>query len=464
MNSYFYKLHDLRRWAGIDRPVFYLALGRAWSFISGPISMLLIARFFTPETQGYYYTFGSVMGLQVFLEMGFAQCIVQFASHEFALLRFEPDGSLGGDPKARSRLISLGRLCLKWYAVLAVLVIVGVGLGGHFFFALKHDPSIAWAVPWWSLCVVAGISLALMPIGALLEGCNQLGFVYGQRIFAAIAGSLALWTALCCGAGLFTGPITTLAGVAVTATAYVWFFWGLVRELRSKPSEGTVSWHREIWPFQWRIGVSWASGYFAFQLFNPVLFYFHGPVVAGQMGMTLQLVASLNALAAAWVGTKAPRFGMLISQKKFDELDRLFLRSTVQGVAVCVGGGAALLLGLVFVQSHFHKFGARFLGPGPAALLVLNTLVNQVIGAQAIYLRAHKREPFVWVSVIGCSATGLLVFLLSRFYGAWGACAASAIVPIILVVWTSKIWRDCRKSWHEPDAPSAQPNSILSLP
>src|ERR1019366_7655585 len=48
--------HKLRRWAGVDRPVFFAGLGQAWSLFSGPISILLITRFFSPKVQGYYYT------------------------------------------------------------------------------------------------------------------------------------------------------------------------------------------------------------------------------------------------------------------------------------------------------------------------------------------------------------------------------------------------------------------------
>src|SRR5882724_1207494 len=205
-------LNRLRRWAGVDRPVFYVAVGRAWSLFSGPITVLLLAHFFTPKEQGYFYTFASVMALQVFLELGFAQCIVQFASHEFAHLRFLPGGALEGDPRARSRLISLGRLSLKWYAVMSLLVVVGIGLGGHWFFSLKNDPSVAWSLPWWSLCLVTGFALAIMPVGALLEGCNQLPFIYGLRTLTAMMGSLTVWTALCSGAGLFSGAIVGLAG------------------------------------------------------------------------------------------------------------------------------------------------------------------------------------------------------------------------------------------------------------
>jgi len=161
-------LNRLRRWAGVDRPVFFAGLGQGWSLFSGPITIFLITRYFSPEVQGYYYTFGSVTALQAFLELGFSQCIIQFASHEFARLRFGPGGSLEGEERARSRLISLGRLSLKWYGVMAVLAVIGLGLGGSWFFSTKHDASVSWVLPWWFTCAGVGVTLVLLPVGALL--------------------------------------------------------------------------------------------------------------------------------------------------------------------------------------------------------------------------------------------------------------------------------------------------------
>lgn len=448
-----HKLTALFKFAGVDRPVFYIAIGRAWSLLSGPITVLLLAHFFTPKMQGYYYTFGSVMTLQMFLELGFAQCIVQFASHEFAHLRFLPGGALEGEPRARSRLISLGRLSLKWYGVMALLAVLGIGTGGHWFFSMKNDPSVAWSLPWWSLSLVTGLALAILPVGALLEGCNQLAFLYGMRTLAAMLGSVTLWTALWGGAGLFSGAFVVLAGPLVASIAYAWRWPGLLNELwrAPKPAGETISWQHEIWPFQWRIAVSWLSGYFIYNFFTPVLFYFHGPVVAGQMGMTMQLVNSLSALASSWTGTKGPRFGMLISQRRFAELDRLFFKTTAQGAGVCVAGGVALLLALVFVRGHF-ALGARFLDLGPTSLLVLAAFVNQIVFSQAVYLRAHKKEPFMWLSLANGLMTGLLVMALGRFFGAWGVCLAYCLVQLAMLAWASAVWKNCRRAWHQADA------------
>jgi O-antigen/teichoic acid export membrane protein len=442
-------LNRLRLWAGVDRPVFYVATGRGWSLVSGPLTILLMARCFTLEEQGYFYTFIGVLGVQVFLELGFSQCVTQFASHEFAHLRFLPGGALEGGAKARARLISLGQLSLKWYGVMSLLVIVGLGAGGHWFMMAKNDPSVAWSQAWWCLCVTTGLTLALSPIGALLEGCNQLAFLYGLRTLSAILASLVLWAALWGGAGLFAGAVMMFSSVLAAAVAYAGRWRGLLGEL-CRPAKGeAVSWRREIWPFQWRIAISGLSGYFIFYFFVPVLFYFQSPAVAGRMGATLQLVNGLSLLAFAWTGTKGPRYGVLISRREFGELDRLFYKATAQAVGVSVVGGAALLAGLAVVRSHF-AIGARFLGVGPAALLVLAVVVNQLIFGQAVYLRAHKQEPFVWVSLANGLVTGGLVIILGRLYGAWGVCLGYSLVQLALLAWTTAVWKRCRRIWHLP--------------
>jgi O-antigen/teichoic acid export membrane protein len=447
------RLNRLRLWAGVDRPVFFAGLGQGWSLFSGPITIFLITRYFSPTIQGYAYTFGSVTALQMFLELGFSQCIIQFASHEFARLRFGPSGTLEGDAQARSRFISLGRLSLKWYAVLAVLAVIGLGLGGSWFFSTKPDSSVHWVLPWWCACVGVGLTLVLLPVGALLEGCNQVSFVYGLRTVTRVVSAMVGWVAVWGGANLFTGSLMVLSTVLVMAGAYLWRWRELLVELWRAPAGGeTISWRREIWPFHWRIAISCVSGYFIFNFFTPVLFYFHGPVVAGQMGVTMSLITSLSALAQSWTVSKGPRFGMLISRREFAELDRLFYRATAQAVGICILGGLALLAGLLVVRGHF-AIGARFLDPGPTSLLVLATVIGQIVLGQAIYLRAHKQEPFMILSAVNGLATGCLVALLGCFFGAWGVSLAFAVVQIAVLVWASQVWRNCRRKWHQTEVP-----------
>jgi len=118
---------------GIDRAVFFAISGKIWTMVAGLITTLLIASFFPPELQGYYYTFLSVLALQVFAELGLGTVISAYASHEWAKLAIDAQGRVSGDPDALSRLISLGRFALRWYLAAGAVVAIFLTLGGFFF-------------------------------------------------------------------------------------------------------------------------------------------------------------------------------------------------------------------------------------------------------------------------------------------------------------------------------------------
>ena len=67
----------LRTVLGLDRAVGFTVLARFWGSAAGLVTVLLIARFLTPAEQGYYYTFGSLVGIQMIFELGFSFVILQ---------------------------------------------------------------------------------------------------------------------------------------------------------------------------------------------------------------------------------------------------------------------------------------------------------------------------------------------------------------------------------------------------
>ena len=86
--------------------------------------------------------------------------------------------------------------------------------------------------------------------------------------------------ALVWGAGIYVSAIGAAFSLLLPA-AYFGLRWRrFFAQFLTPPRHGRVSWKHEIWPFQWRIAVSWMSGYFIFDLINPVAFYFCGPVDA----------------------------------------------------------------------------------------------------------------------------------------------------------------------------------------
>src|SRR5207245_1159478 len=122
----------------------------------------------TPEVQGYYFAFGSLLALQSFVELGFSLVITQFASHEWAQLKLEPKRTFKGSAEAMSRFISLGQLSLKWYGASSCIFIGAVGAGGYLFFWYNSHDGVNWTAPWLALTVLSGLQLWLMPLLALL--------------------------------------------------------------------------------------------------------------------------------------------------------------------------------------------------------------------------------------------------------------------------------------------------------
>ena len=214
------------------------------------------------------------------------------------------------------------------------------------------------------------------------------------------------------------------------------------------PTGPRMKWRTEIWPMQWRLAISGTVSYFAFSLTTPVMFHYHGAVIAGQMGMTRMIVDALLATAMAWVYTRVPRFGRLIAKKNYDELDRDWLRSSLVSLAVISAGGALLWVVIWYLNVLDLAFAERLLSPLPTGLFLLAALMLHISHCQTVYLRAHKQEPILVMSVTSSLATGLLVWWLGGRYGPLGAASGYLGVMVAVVVWETAIWRRCRDQWH----------------
>jgi hypothetical protein len=140
---------------------------------------------------------------------------------------------------------------------------------------------------------------------------------------------------------------------------------------------------------------------------------------------------------------------MMIALREYAELDRMAVRS---GMA-CVGVAALCAGGLESVVLAMHAIGFplvnRILSPLPTGLFLAGQVLMQASTVQAVYLRAHKREPFAPLSataallVVGTSA------YFGKAYGAVGAAASYCGVTLlfILPVGTAILIR-CRRRWH----------------
>ncbi len=435
----------------IDQAVFFAIAARAWQFLAGPITVLLIATFFSPPSQGFFYTFWSLIGLQTFFELSLPQVILTVASHEWDHLALHPEGWVVGSRPHRRRLASLLRTSLRWYAGGAALFCLVITAAGLYFFAQDEASSeLQWRAPWISLVVLTTLTLMLTPLITLLEGCNQIRAVYRNQFGRAVAGNLAVWSVIPLGANLWVPAVAALVRMLCELGLLFRYRRFFVQLIRRPPADAApLDWQHEVWPFQWRIALKGVFGYFSTYFMIPIIFHYQGAIPAGRLGMTWQILNSMQEAAFAWLRTRVPRLGMLASAKQFAELDRVFYRVSKISWGMLLAGGVTLFSLLLIVERLEPRLADRLIEPLPLAVLLIGLLFGHVSFSCWTYLHAHKKVPYLVLSLVGPAATGGLMVALGKPYGVLGVALAVLLVQLLINFPVALlVWRRCRQEWH----------------
>ena len=188
-------------------------------------------------------------------------------------------------------------------------------------------------------------------------------------------------------------------------------FW---KQIIRHKSTHTFTWAHEIINLQWKYAISWVSGFFMVRLFTPVLYKFESAIIAGQFGLTMSIIDMISMTSGAWIEAKIPKMNMLVARGKRKELLHLFKSTYFRGNIFFISISPLFIMTLYLLQKYnFHS--ERFLEIRYALLLILTQLPGITVIFLARYLRAHKIEPYYWLSVINGILIGfLLLYLLPR--------------------------------------------------
>jgi O-antigen/teichoic acid export membrane protein len=429
-----------------------LALGigtRLWMAASWLLTLHFVAADLSAPAQGYYFTFNSLSQLTQFVDLGLQILIVQFASHEAARLAIGRNGAVTGDAGAISRLASLGRFSLGWYGAGSCLLVPALLVTGRWLFG-THPDAVDWRLPWLMISGLAAIDLMLNNFVWLLEGVNNLTFVYSYRLARGLVVPVATWLFLDLGLALWAVPLSLLAGIAVLLAFLLFARARFVLLFFRRPRvAASISWRREIMPLQWRLGISTVAGFATYYLFVPVIFKFVGPVAAGQFGMTATLIDGMTSIALLWLAVKFPTMGALAARRAWTELDRLAFRSGAQAfVVTCAGAAIIVALGLGL---HFWSYplAQRLLPMAPLAILAITAPIKVVQGSLVYFLRAHRQEPVAGLSAFTAPLMVGVVVLGALSYGALGVAAGYGLtMALVMLPATGWITISRRALWH----------------
>lgn len=451
------KLINIAQKLGMDKAIAYTSGNGIIGALIGVFSVALYATCLTKEEQGYYYTFASVLAIQGFFELGFTGIMTQFVAHEHAHLTWGKDGvALEGDNKYRSRLASLLHICVKWYSVVAILFLIALQVAGTFFFEeFGKDEEVDWKSPWLIISAMSAWSLFSAPLFSFVNGLGLVKDIAKMGFYRTIVNVIVLWSSLLLGMKLYSMAFSAIVAAVYTVCYFVnhRFFKILHGVWRTEIYE-RVSYMKEIFPYQWRIALSWMSGYFIFSFMNPVIFATVGSVAAGQFGLSLNVLNQIRNFAMSWITTKIPLMSRLIELKDYFQLDKIFRKTVIQEVFVCL----ALLVGfwltiLVLREMQFSFNGnvlsERFLDYLPLLLVSIPVAIQAVTDNLATYLRCHKQEPFLVISIVNGIASAASILIMGKYFGLYGITGGYSILAIAFFPWAYCIYKTKRAEWHK---------------
>jgi O-antigen/teichoic acid export membrane protein len=429
-----------------DRAAIYAATTRAIQGAAGLVTAVFIFLYFSPAEQGYYYTFSSLLALQIFVELGLSTIITTFAAHEWAKLSLDHAGAIGGDPRALSRLQSLARQVFLWYLIGAALLLPILAVAGGWMFTVHGDQTdIPWVMPWLAMCVLTFLAFVLTPAWAFLTGCGQLASLNAYKLIETVLRYAVLWICMSASASLWSlvGALafTTVASYLFLAVRHRSFFSSVL----STSESDKVSWKHELAPLQIRIAISWLSGYFAFSLFTPAVFYFLGPERAGQMGMSWAIISGLSGVAGAWLQVQSPSFAMMVAKGEFAKLDKSGTITALIGPAVFSIGALVVVATLYALELQRSPLISRLLPLGAMAVFLLAEFLHQISMYQSTYLRAFKQEPFMYLSVTSSITIAAGTLLLTPRLEAYGPALGYLAGVTIALIWGTLIFTKHRR-------------------
>ena len=450
-------LVDIARKAGVDKSIAYSSGSRVIGGLAGVLSIYFITTYLTGVEQGFYFTFGSLLAMQVFFELGLTGIMIQFVAHEASHLTLNENLQYEGDKYYISRLASLIHFCVKWYFLLSVIVFAFLMIVGFVYFdrygGVHND--VDWQIPWILICLGTAIKLFQSPFNSIYMGLGKVKEMSKIGFFQQFFTPIVTWIGFICGLKLYVVGIGYLLSVILwqVYVNYTGLITIIIHLWKVDVSEKVV-YLKEIFPFQWRIALSWISGYFIFQLFNPVLFATEGAIVAGQMGLTLQVLNKIQEFSMSWLNTKVPLYSQLIALKNYSELDNVFNLTLKQMVSVCTLLLAVFFFGIWTLHVTELQFGEglladRFLPYIPLFLMIIPVFLQQFVSSWATYLRCHKKEPFLWNSITCGIICSVSTIIMGKLFGLFGMTIGYCIISIMFFPWSYWIYKTKKAEWHE---------------
>ena len=401
-------INQLFKLINLDEKVLIFLSSKFFSYISYPITLGLIIKFLTPEEQGYYYTFFTLLSLSMFLELGLGVILTNFSSHEFSKLRWHKN-LLTGNDNAVKRSLLLIKKTIQWFSAIAVIFFILMFFVGKYFFSDSNN--IYYLNAWIIFIAVFSPGLIFSPFLSILQGFGKVKEVQTLIFYQVFLSIIAFWIGLVSNfniyALIFQFAIQNLVSLLyITYKYHKLIFHSLIE------ANDLFSWRNEILPLQLKTGFTWLVSYLGINLLIPFSFKIFGPETAGQLGMSFRIAEITSVVCLAWTNTRVPLMGKMIASNEKDKFYTLYF-NTLKSI---------LLIGFLFTGAIFaifnlldyfslNSFIQRVLSLQYIMLITIGYYMFAISNYLAMTIRSFKDEKMILPNVIALFIYSIAIFL-----------------------------------------------------
>lgn len=391
----------------------------------------------SPDQQGYFFSFMSFGALMQSSDFGACYAMLHNANHLTAI---------GQD----ARLPGLLDRALQLNFISALVCAVAVGFGGVYIFGSHGTESgglnASWFQPWIVLVCALFLTQLTAPGIAYIEGAVSAETAWRFRFHLELLTGPILISIMFLGFGLWGLPAFWVTRFLLSAS---WLAWKRPKQRKYVPFT-LKDWSKEVWPFQWKIGLSVLSGFLIFQSITPIVLATQGPRVSGQFGFSLAAMNMLLMVTTAWPQSKASQYGFLISRANFGDLFTLFQRVTLWSTVLSAGFSLIVVATLWWLGIMGFSFVDRFADTLSTGLLLAGGVVHHFIYCVAVLLRAGRTEPLMWLSLVGGLLTLVTIRVAATFGGVHEIAMAFLVLSGIGLPVVAYIYRRQVAQWTQP--------------
>ena len=369
--------------------------------VKGPILVLALVYFLTPEQQGYWYLITNLGAIIYMADFGLTVLTMQFiANHSQNIINVH---------ELRKIFKPLISSTYKFLLISVLYIfVIFLPIGIYVIGTSQVEYSYAWLI---YLASAIPVHILLLE-SSILQGMGKVTTSYIIRSSFILLSFVLCIYLLSKGFSVASLGISNLISSIIILILFIAIFYSksFKNHDHLKNSKSLII-SKKI---RYQYITSWVSGYFMFFMIVPLVMLFEGPIVAGQIGVSLTLIKSISAISLAPIESSLTDIGKAYGQRNRSLFEKYFKNAFTLGVIIYIFS-ALFSIFLLMLLNNLPIFEGRLPELKLYFILLIAEFAYFIISSIAKKVRVLLKEPFAIINIflaflIFCNAIIFLNF------------------------------------------------------